>query len=360
VDHGVTAEGADRQDPEARHRGAERGGAVVALTQLELRDGSSVALRPIEAADRELLEEGFERLSPQSRYRRFFSPVAHLSKRQLDYLTDVDHHDHEALVAVDPASGGLVGVARFVRTEPGIAEPAIVVSDDWQGRGLGAQLLDALADRAREEGVECFVAPILAENRGAISLFERLAGGEATVRHDGIEVELTIPLGTEEGATPSLRKLLHEVAAGTARPALTFWQRITTSSHPPKRTRNVVVVGVPRSDGMEPVAAAAASMASALGAELEVVAVRRFLLDDREELDGRAHELVERLRGSGVSVSLEERRGDLAATLIREAVRSAARMIVVDGTEPHASAPLLGSTWDHITHHAPCAVLVAR
>jgi GNAT superfamily N-acetyltransferase len=317
-------------------------------------------LRPIDASDRELLEQGFERLSPQSRYRRFFSPVAHLSKRQLDYLTDVDHHDHEALVAVDPDTGGLVGVARYVRTEPGIAEPAIVVSDDWQGRGLGALLLDALADRAREEGVESFVAPILAENRGAIRLFERLAEGEATMRHDGIEVELTIPLGTEAGATPSLRRLLHEVAAGTARPALTFWQRITTSSEPRKRTRNVVVVGVPRAEGIEAVAAAAATVASALGAELELVAVRRFLLDDREELDARTQALAERLRAGGVSVSIEERRGDLAATLIREAVRSGARMIVVDGTEPHASAPLLGSSWDHVTHHAPCAVLVAR
>jgi hypothetical protein len=46
--------------------------------------------------------------------------------------------------------------------------------------------------------------------------------------------------------------------------------------------------------------------------------------------------------------------------LIREAVRTGARLIVVDGTEPQASAPLLGSTWDHVTHHAPCAVLIAR
>jgi GNAT superfamily N-acetyltransferase/nucleotide-binding universal stress UspA family protein len=315
-------------------------------------------MRPIEASDRDLLEEGFERLSPQSRYRRFFSPVTRLSKRQLDYLTQVDHHDHEALVAL--ADGELAGVARFVRTRPGVAEPAIVVADDWQGRGLGSQLLDALANRAREEGVDCFVAPILSENRGAIALFERLGEGEATVRRDGIEVELTIPLGVEEGATPSLRQLLHEVAAGTARPALTFWQRITTSSRPPKRTRNVIVVGVPAAEGVEPVAAAAASVASALGAELHVVAVRRFLLDDREELTARVRALTQRFEDVGLSVSAEELRGDLAATLIREAVRTGARLIVVDGTEEHASAPLLGSTWDHVTHHAPCAVLVAR
>ncbi|MEA2469170.1 MAG: hypothetical protein QOE38_168 [Thermoleophilaceae bacterium] len=315
-------------------------------------------LRPIAASDRQLLEDGFERLSPESRYRRFFSPVAHLSSRQLDYLTHVDHRDHEALVAV--ADGELVGVARYVRTQPGVAEPAIVVIDDWQGRGLAGQMLDALADRARAEGVERFVAPVLAENRPAIGLFERLAEGGATLRHDGREVELTIPLGAESGATPSLRRVLHEVAAGTVRPALTFWQRITTSSEPRARTGNVVVVGVPATDAIETVASAAASVAGPLGSELHVVAVRRFLLDDRDELAERTQALVGRLGAAGLTVSIKEHRGDLAATLIREAVRTGARLIVVDGTEPEASAPLLGSTWDHVTHHAPCAVLIAR
>ena len=55
-----------------------------------------------------------------------------------------------------------------------MAEPAIVVADDWQGRGLASHLLDALVDRAREEGVERFVAPVLADNTAAIRLLERL------------------------------------------------------------------------------------------------------------------------------------------------------------------------------------------
>jgi nucleotide-binding universal stress UspA family protein len=111
---------------------------------------------------------------------------------------------------------------------------------------------------------------------------------------------------------------------------------------------------------VKPVASAAAAVAAATGATVRVVAVRRFLLDDADELAQRTRALTERLRTVGVSVETDERRGDLAASLIREAVRSGARLIVVDGTEPHASAPLLGSTWDHVTHHAPCAVLVAR
>jgi GNAT superfamily N-acetyltransferase/nucleotide-binding universal stress UspA family protein len=308
--------------------------------------------------DRQLIAEGFERLSPESRYRRFFSPVARLSSRQLDYLTDVDHHDHEALLAIAEDTREGVAVARYVRTEPTVAEPAIVVADDWQGRGLARQLLDLLADRARDEGIECFVAPVLAENRAALALFESL--GEATVRREGIEVELTIPLGAQPGAAPSLRQVLHEVAAGTARPALTFWQRITTSSAAPAQTHNAVVVGVSASGATDRVTEVAGFVAAALGAEIHAVAARRFLLDDAAELEERLAGAEKRLRAEGVEVTTHLLRGDLAASLIAQAKRCGARLIVVDGTEPHASTPLAGSVWDHVSHHAPCTVLVAR
>ena len=91
--------------------------------------------------------------------------IDELSPSQLDYLTDVDHHDHEALVAFDPASGDGVGVARFVRLEDGTsAEAAVTVIDEWQGRGLGVALCNLLAERAREEGITSFNALLLATN----------------------------------------------------------------------------------------------------------------------------------------------------------------------------------------------------
>src|SRR3954468_22348678 len=103
--------------------------------QITLRDGSTLAVRPIEPGDREELARGFEKLSDESRYKRFFAPTPRLSNAQLRYLTDVDHHDHEALVAVADDGDG-PGVARFVRHEddPTAAEVAIAVRDDWQGR----------------------------------------------------------------------------------------------------------------------------------------------------------------------------------------------------------------------------------
>src|SRR5437660_3402126 len=64
-----------------------------------LRDGVSIFIRPIDAGDKAALVQGFEKLSPESRYRRFFSPLSRLSERDLAYLTEVDHHDHEALIA---------------------------------------------------------------------------------------------------------------------------------------------------------------------------------------------------------------------------------------------------------------------
>ena len=189
-----------------------------------LRDGSRVEIRPIEPDDRAALAEGFERLSPESRYRRFFGPMPHLSESFLDYLTRVDHHDHEALVAVDPQTGDGVGVARYVRTDPAVAEPAVVVADDWQGRGVATCLLDALADRAREEGIERFEAPVLATNDDAIAVLERL--GSARIRPEGREVRLTVDLPRERGIGLPWRALLKQVAVGTVQPARTLLDRL--------------------------------------------------------------------------------------------------------------------------------------
>jgi GNAT superfamily N-acetyltransferase len=107
-----------------------------------LRDGAKVKLRPIAPEDKPLLAASFERLSEESRYRRFFTPKSELSAAELDYLVDVDHSDHEAIIAIEPSSGEVLGVARYVRSKADaeVAEVAVTVADDWQGRGLGRAL----------------------------------------------------------------------------------------------------------------------------------------------------------------------------------------------------------------------------
>lgn len=183
------------------------------MRELELRDDSRVTVRPVTPDDKEAIREGFRRLSPTSRYRRFLSPVAELTDRMATYLTEVDHHDHEALLAVAPDGHG-VGVARFVRSEedPQAAEIAVTVADDWQGRGLATGLLELLADRAREEGISRFTALMLAENREMLDVMEALGDVKVVARESGtIDVEMDLP---EIGVGAHLRELLRSTAAG--------------------------------------------------------------------------------------------------------------------------------------------------
>lgn len=173
-----------------------------------------LAIRPLHRDDRGRLNEFFERLSEESRYRRFLSPMEELSSAQLDYLTQLDHHDHEAVVAVDRASDALVGVARYVRspTDPDEAEVAVTVADDRQGQGLGTRLLRALVDRAREEGVSRFDAFMLADNVRMRGLLEEVGPIErASVEAGTIELKLPLP---PAGETRMLRDWLRAGALG--------------------------------------------------------------------------------------------------------------------------------------------------
>jgi GNAT superfamily N-acetyltransferase len=150
-------------------------------TEVTLSNGERIIIRQVRADDKEDLLDGLHRLTPESRYRRFFSLTTELSTRELRYLTEVDHHSHEALVAVDPRTGEGIGEARFVRsrTDPAEAELAVAVLDDWQGCGVGTVLLEAVAARAREEGIKHFTASVLAHNSTMLDLFRRL--GKTTV-----------------------------------------------------------------------------------------------------------------------------------------------------------------------------------
>ena len=136
----------------------------------------------------------FERLSPESRRRRFLGAKPQLSPRELTYLAAVDHCWHEALVAVDWRDGSIVGVARYagVHERPGTADTAIVVVDELQRKGIGTALSRRLINRARENGFELLVATTLWDNRAARALLRRLGFRPCMSQGDEIELELQL------------------------------------------------------------------------------------------------------------------------------------------------------------------------
>jgi RimJ/RimL family protein N-acetyltransferase len=165
---------------------------------VHLSDDTPILIRPIRPDDKHLLSEGLRNMSRLSVQRRFLSPKTKFSRSELRYLTEVDGRDHVALVAESPTQPvrRLIGVARFVRLPDDLAtaEAAIVVADDWHGRGLGSKLAGALAARARGRGVRRFTATMASDNVPALRLMEKLSA-ELDRRDAGSGIaELVAPL----------------------------------------------------------------------------------------------------------------------------------------------------------------------
>lgn len=171
--------------------------------RVRLRDGSIVVVRPVRPEDRELFISGFTRMSEESRYRRFMSHKKKLSEQELDSFTRLDHELHEAFGALDAATGEGAGVARMERYEdnPRIAEAAVTVVDEWQGKGLGGVLLGRLTARARELGVTHFEATLFTANRAMLRLFEKL-GCVRSHREslDVIAIDVALPIDEVDDA----------------------------------------------------------------------------------------------------------------------------------------------------------------
>jgi GNAT superfamily N-acetyltransferase len=153
--------------------------------------GTRVWLRLLQPGDSELIQVFFRRLSSETVYRRFLSPVTALNDALLKRLVDIDHCDREALIALDDQ--GIVGVARYGTGRGESHDVAIVVADDWQGRGLGTLLIRRLAHIARLRGIATFHATMLGDNIRAQSLVRALST-RTSMRFEGGYMEAEIPL----------------------------------------------------------------------------------------------------------------------------------------------------------------------
>jgi RimJ/RimL family protein N-acetyltransferase len=163
-----------------------------------LPDGTQILIRPIQASDKERLSVALGRLSRETIQRRFLAAKPKLSSSELRYLTEVDGHDHIALVAVLAAApDSIAAVARCVRmplprpeassplrSAPDTAEFAIVVGDPLQGRGLGSLLARELATAARSSGIRRFSATMAGEN---VAVRRLIAHFTDTLEHEHVD-----------------------------------------------------------------------------------------------------------------------------------------------------------------------------
>jgi GNAT superfamily N-acetyltransferase len=187
--------------------------------EVVLKDGTAVVLRAVRPEDKELFARGFEELSPETRYRRFFASRQRLSERDLTYLTELDGDRHFAIGAVqrDAVQREIgLGVARFVRTaeDATVAEPAVTVIDAFQNRGLGGLLCRRLGEAAAERGITRFRSEVLVSNDPMRHILESLApGATVKVEDDTATIEFDVVPPAPEPAN-IFEQLLKAAARG--------------------------------------------------------------------------------------------------------------------------------------------------
>ena len=169
--------------------------------ELEVREGivlaggSEVRIRAVSPRDEDGLREMLSRLSHETIRERFHLPMPRVPEWALAYLTDMDHHDRESLVAL--VGDEIVGQAMYARQEASEAEMAIVVEDRWQSREIGRLLLICLAEEAVHRKIEVFTGTVLGENRGALKFFSSVLPKARFKIREGV-YHLYVPLPDPE------------------------------------------------------------------------------------------------------------------------------------------------------------------
>jgi RimJ/RimL family protein N-acetyltransferase len=182
------------------------------LLPISLHDGTAVVLRPQTPDDRQALAEFFARLSPTSRYQRFFTGMPpKLPSSMLKALADVDGDRHVGLLAI--RDGEIVGAARYVRREdaPHVADIAFTVADELQGNGLGRRLMRELQAHAARRGITRFAFDVLATNDAALTVARWLG---ARLERNGTTIDgvIYIESGADTPSRSSARAMVRRVA----------------------------------------------------------------------------------------------------------------------------------------------------
>jgi len=147
------------------------------VTPVQLSDGTTIIIRPIRPEDAEIEQEFIRSLSPESRYFRFMNSITELSLEMLVRFTQIDYHNEMALIAVWPNENGEeeIGVVRYMtNADKKTCEFALVVSDQWQGKGIARLLMRNLIEVARDRGLELMEGQVLSNNFRMLDLMTRL------------------------------------------------------------------------------------------------------------------------------------------------------------------------------------------
>jgi RimJ/RimL family protein N-acetyltransferase len=164
-----------------------------------LKNGTKVRIRSIRPDDKKRLVEAFKKLDPESIYTRFFYHKKMLTEEELKSATELDFENAVALVVAtgEGEQETIIGAGRYVIIdETGqlrSAEVAFTIEEDYHRQGMARILLQHLASIAREKGLSCFVAEVLPENKGMLTVFSR-SGLPMKTEHGEDVVHVTMSL----------------------------------------------------------------------------------------------------------------------------------------------------------------------
>jgi RimJ/RimL family protein N-acetyltransferase len=162
-------------------------------------DGTAVRIRPQRPDDLDRELRFIESLSEQTLYLRLQYSARNVSRQEVARLLDLDYRDRMAFAALTGPSHDetIIGVSRYARIDAtDRAECAIVVTDGWQGRGVGTELMRSLGLAARRNGIRTLVGTSLAENQRIQAWARRFGFDARTEPHSGGEVLITLDLGS--------------------------------------------------------------------------------------------------------------------------------------------------------------------
>ncbi len=175
--------------------------------------GTEFEVRPITPEDKPLLLEGFERLSDRARYLRFMSPTPNLSKAKLAYLAEVDQRTHIAVGVLHDEAPVAVGRVALLPGSHSDADVAVTVVDDWQGIGIGSELVRLLATAARHRGIRRLHFDVLAENGPMLAVLDRFPVAERRDEGPLVHVVLEAASVPEPASGTAVADLIEKAAA---------------------------------------------------------------------------------------------------------------------------------------------------